>query len=565
MPIPVNIDADHAVVITTLPYNVTQDVFNAGTTYDVWYRYDAISGDNVLGVLGFGDLAVYRPTVSIYVNDPLGSAFNTYQNRPVYFPVTVGDVIYFKFAANGGNPNPAMLEVTLERHADVTAPQGSLAVCDTGISYPLAIVSPDADNTVLQYVQDVTNSEYGACILPDGTLLLGRGTDSVLYDSSYNELAFPTPSGGSKCRWISSNNVDRFYVASGWPFDVGNSVVVTFDAAGVQGPTTWTLDEVDVRGVAPSPNESILYYIAQFDVDTNLPVRRWDLVNDVVLSDLAAGIDTDTYMTSNLLCLSDGTVLVGYRNDVAMTQFVRRYNAGGTVINTYALTYDADTGDQDLLGRDVTDASFWYLQHGDTALDVIPKFTQFRVSDGTVLKTSEQTQFNRGRYAYDETATPRSLFGMPYSCPFWVTRTGITPTPPAPPDSDLNGPAGLDILRARGTLRAMKVRRLRRAPHLSDEQQRIFHKKFQLDIEAGVGLPSGQGVNPELLLRWSNDGGFTWSGYVNLGVGPQGQYRFRCIHYQLGQARDRVYEVTQQDPVKTVWLAAYLDVEEGLS
>jgi hypothetical protein len=28
-------------------------------------------------------------------------------------------------------------------------------------------------------------------------------------------------------------------------------------------------------------------------------------------------------------------------------------------------------------------------------------------------------------------------------------------------------------------------------------------------------------------------------------------------------ARDRVYEITQSDPVKTVWIAAYLQIKEG--
>lgn len=62
---------------------------------------------------------------------------------------------------------------------------------------------------------------------------------------------------------------------------------------------------------------------------------------------------------------------------------------------------------------------------------------------------------------------------------------------------------------------------LRASGHIYDkeEQRTMFHHRLQVDIESGVGLTSGQGSDPQIMLRWSNDGGHTWSGYHYADVG----------------------------------------------
>ena len=109
------------------------------------------------------------------------------------------------------------------------------------------------------------------------------------------------------------------------------------------------------------------------------------------------------------------------------------------------------------------------------------------------------------------------------------------------------------------------IRRLRRSPHIADEQIRIRHEAFQLDIEAGMGLTTGQGSDPQLMLRWSDDGGHTWSNEYWVSAGPKGQYRRRARWTRLGQAQDRVYEVVIADPVKVAWLDAFLTLTKGTS
>ena len=60
------------------------------------------------------------------------------------------------------------------------------------------------------------------------------------------------------------------------------------------------------------------------------------------------------------------------------------------------------------------------------------------------------------------------------------------------------------------------------------------------------------------MLRWSNDGGSTWSNEHWVGIGQQGKYKNRAIWRRLGQARDRVFEVVVTDPVKMVIVSANL-------
>lgn len=130
---------------------------------------------------------------------------------------------------------------------------------------------------------------------------------------------------------------------------------------------------------------------------------------------------------------------------------------------------------------------------------------------------------------------------------------GIQAPPPPPPPVPLPSP----------TFHA--IRRVRRLPHLSPNQVRQFFQRFQLDVETGVGLGRGQGADPLVCLRWSDDGGYTWSHEHWVSAGEMGEYSRRAIWRRLGHSRDRVFEVSVSDPVAWRILDAYLDVTLGSS
>ena len=107
------------------------------------------------------------------------------------------------------------------------------------------------------------------------------------------------------------------------------------------------------------------------------------------------------------------------------------------------------------------------------------------------------------------------------------------------------------------------IRRIRRAPHITSDLQRQYFHELQIQFQPGVGLSTGQGEDPKAMLRWSSDGGSTWSNEYWTSIGKQGKYNNRAIWRRLGWARDRVFEVSISDPVKAVIISANLKAEAG--
>lgn len=111
------------------------------------------------------------------------------------------------------------------------------------------------------------------------------------------------------------------------------------------------------------------------------------------------------------------------------------------------------------------------------------------------------------------------------------------------------------------------IERLRRAPHLTLEQEWIRHDRFELQIENGVGWAStdpnhnlgGAGQPPFVGLRYSDDGGRTWSNMQWRSFGFMGQYKARAYWTRLGRARDRVYEISCSEPVPVRIIDAFVN------
>jgi len=139
------------------------------------------------------------------------------------------------------------------------------------------------------------------------------------------------------------------------------------------------------------------------------------------------------------------------------------------------------------------------------------------------------------------------------------------------------------------------LRRWRALPPGANDLKRTAHHTLQIDCETGVGLPgyalndeppylgtelleilqteSGDdivldlaftlGANPQLMLRWSDDGGHTWTGKRQASMGRIGAYGTRVFFRALGMTvklRDRVYEISGTDPVKVAIMGAELQI-----
>jgi hypothetical protein len=139
------------------------------------------------------------------------------------------------------------------------------------------------------------------------------------------------------------------------------------------------------------------------------------------------------------------------------------------------------------------------------------------------------------------------------------------------------------------------LRSWRALPSGQNNLKRTVHHSLQLDCEAGVGLDgndpytllntlntesgdsllaesgvsilvsveTAQGTDPQVMLRWSDDGGFTWGNEHWRSMGKIGQKGRRVIWRRLGmttKTRDRVYEISGTDPVKINIMGAELAI-----
>ena len=138
------------------------------------------------------------------------------------------------------------------------------------------------------------------------------------------------------------------------------------------------------------------------------------------------------------------------------------------------------------------------------------------------------------------------------------------------------------------------LRTWRALPTGQNNLKRTTQHMMQLDCESGVGLNgyvipeviyletelgdylitendnyliadqetvATQGADPQVMLRWSDDGGHTWSNEHWASMGKIGQYYKRVIWRRLGMTvklRDRVYEASGTDPVKIAIMGAEL-------
>lgn len=89
--------------------------------------------------------------------------------------------------------------------------------------------------------------------------------------------------------------------------------------------------------------------------------------------------------------------------------------------------------------------------------------------------------------------------------------------------------------------------------------------RFQIDLETGVGLVSGQGSDPQIMLSISRDGGKTWSDQeMWSSMGTNGQYQTRVYWDRLGGYYDCRFKVTISDPVRRTIVRAMADVQVGM-
>lgn len=104
------------------------------------------------------------------------------------------------------------------------------------------------------------------------------------------------------------------------------------------------------------------------------------------------------------------------------------------------------------------------------------------------------------------------------------------------------------------------IRRLRIGPPLwANSRERLVVDRFALMAETGVGLTSGQGSDPQVMLRTSRDGK-TWGSERQASLGEIGRYQKQVFWNRCGSS-DKLWvpEVTITDPVPLRLSGAEID------
>ena len=228
----------------------------------------------------------------------------------------------------------------------------------------------------------------------------------------------------------------------------------------------------------------------------------------------------------------------GYRPEVVSTKAVedaiQSYAEMGRIDDAVAWTYQLDGHQFYLLNFPTAGVTWAY----DTNLP--PEIGWHK--RGTWL--SESAEFIACRPQYHAFVFGKHLVGDRSSGTIYEMRNGY----------------GLDV-------DEREIRRVRRTPLLTSEQQWIFFQQLQVFLETGLGTISGQGEDPVLMLRWSDDGGFTWGNIHMVSAGVMGARQTRAIWRRLGRSRNRVFELSVSDPIPWRLVDAFMSavVQKGVA
>ena len=84
---------------------------------------------------------------------------------------------------------------------------------------------------------------------------------------------------------------------------------------------------------------------------------------------------------------------------------------------------------------------------------------------------------------------------------------------------------------------------------LGAKGKRVQMSRFELIIETGVGLISGQGEEPKIMIEFSVDGARSWQQGAWMRIGRLGEFNIRAEWFALHSFYDMIIRITTSDPV----------------
>jgi hypothetical protein len=384
-------------------------------------------------------------------------------------------------------------------------------------------------NTATGRVSMASNGAFG------DQLVIVDGTDGYIWDTSSDTLTVIAdaqfPASPSKVVYM-----DSYFIVTS--VDSGQ-----FNISTSNDGTAW--DALDFANAERAPDNTVaietlnrdIYFVGDYttEVWTNTGGR-------FPFEPYSNGVIEFGTSAANSLAKTDEGIIFVTRNQRGQGKVVGIKGTGYMPLSNPALEYQISTY------GDISDAyAFTYEQAGHIFYQItFPSVEKTWVFDVTL----GDTELGWHQRAYG-TTRHRASTHVFYNNKNYV---GDYDSPSVYSlDLDVYTDNGAAILRERAGM------------HLQSNQNRIRYDKLELVFEAGVGLITGQGSDPKIMLDWSDDGGHTWSNVRYLSIGAIGEYGYRCLAHHLGTSRDRVFRIRASDPVPFVLLEAYAHIEELLN
>lgn len=90
---------------------------------------------------------------------------------------------------------------------------------------------------------------------------------------------------------------------------------------------------------------------------------------------------------------------------------------------------------------------------------------------------------------------------------------------------------------------------------------RMTMSRFIVCMETGVGIATGQGQNPQIMGKFSIDGGKTFSNELWQPIGAEGSYWTEIFWTQIGQGRSFIAKLNYSEPTKFVIVGCFVEIE----
>ena len=103
-----------------------------------------------------------------------------------------------------------------------------------------------------------------------------------------------------------------------------------------------------------------------------------------------------------------------------------------------------------------------------------------------------------------------------------------------------------------------EIQRILYSKEMETGMRKMSFPSVQIVVESGVGTIGG--IDPQIMLQFSGDGGHTWSNEAWRSAGLIGEYGRRAIWHRQGSGFRRMYRATFTDPV--LWRVLAVDIED---